>query len=58
MRKSQKIRTRSEINKQIVEENRRDIKYMQSAEIKSHFEQLKFKMQKTEQIRENNARRR
>lgn len=37
LKRSQRVKTRSEINKQIVSENLRDIKYLQNTEIKDHF---------------------
>jgi hypothetical protein len=58
LKKAQRARTRSQINRQIVEENRKDLRFMHNTEIKDHFERLKFKLQKTEQIRAKNAVRR
>jgi hypothetical protein len=57
-RKSQRVKTRSAVSKQIVDDNKKERDSLRSAEIKEHLQHLKFKIQKTELIRSKNAEKR
>ena len=51
--RSRRTKTRGEVQKQIVDENRKELEVLKNAEIRDHLQRLKFKIGRTEQIRAN-----
>ena len=53
-RKSQRAKIKSTISNQIVFEHKKELDTIKNQEVKDHLQRLKFKIQKTEMIRNKN----